>query len=88
MWIKRGIVVASNYDFMSKLELLQTLKEIDEMLLPAMMGEISSVDEDVPFDLFIDELLQLSTGGVSIRYRNDDQLLIHCERQILFINYK
>lgn len=59
-------VVACDHHFVPELQLVQQSEEFVEMLLPAVPGEVTCADEDVPFNIVLDELLELVEFGVGI----------------------
>lgn len=70
--VEADLVVAGDYDLMPEVELVEEVEEIVEVLFPAVVGEVTRVDEDV--SLHGEDLLQRRQLPVGVRHCNDFQL--------------
>lgn len=59
-------MVACDHHFVPELQLVEQSEEFVEMLLSAVSGEVTCADEDVPFNVVLDELLELVEFRVGI----------------------
>lgn len=67
--IEHYFVVSRDDNLVPELEAVKILKELEEVLIAAIAGEVSSVDEDISVHLC--DLLELAVAPVGVRYHNN-----------------
>jgi hypothetical protein len=62
-------VISRDDHFVPELEAVKILKELEEVLIAAIAGEVSSVDEDI--SVHFCDLVELAVAPVGVRYHNN-----------------
>lgn len=78
--IKHYLVVSRDDHLVPEFEAIEVLKELEEVFITAISGEVSGVDEDVSAHLC--DLVELAVAPVGVRYHNNIQLFT---RQLLHV---